>query len=1092
MSCYSTGPFDQTIFLGCSIISIDQNLAWGGDSSSTTVNLIQDNSAAFNANSLDSYDTYIDSIDSRTRDIDTASQAFNADNLDKTDPSKSLFRKIAKDLSDKSVSIGQESSYRGKVTVTGKQWYYPDPGFVGSSNFDIIGCAVGGNFNQIGFGGMIKNWSTSNKGIIQVEIQNFASVLKNTTLILKGYGGSISTLINNNALNGSIDAAVPSLEAGSYGASIYQGNAPNVINIYGHLGGGSDRGLAANAIYDALDILLNSSNRYQSPHNPYGALVTKAPFKRSTGSQLGTNTSWATRGNDTLSLYDIGFYPTKTAVDNKFRGLLSLDLSNIPRPPDGVYINDTSMDLLSFIDYCCKSAGVDYYVGGATPKSSNYTSGIGFGVIDSKKNIPLDGMTTYIDNLDADKKVTDYKYGEEYAESVTKTIILGGSQRRLHQMTTANWGMYRHSKIFNLSQANASSISNIFLPNGAGWLSYNISVRNNIYKEPDYQTQRGFDSSIGPPWRAFGNALISQTQNNFYSKQNGYRWVGTGSSAPTTKGNYSYDQNVVTGNYNIENDMIAPYFGQDKYGSVRSVALNGVTRQLSVAIPGYDIDSYFYNANGTYWVSEIELRSAANDFKSWWIYTSYRSRFGKPSSLGSLMYDYIADIYGDYGARQVFNYGYTNAQKSFQVFLDKFSSDYGGLPYNPEMLDVGHSYFFDSDLLSNMKGLHAFLKNLVDTHYGKTYMVRVSTDGYALTDSAWEEPGSPLDDLMIVGDSRSQNFTTADGRIKPILGFNSSDEFYGGDWYNPLILDSSNGVTLDYRYFRNTFPTDLNQPVPSLGLGEMRLAWGGIIPNARCRKTYVLSTVGSEFIYHNNIARVIMSAPNGGAFIVSDNDIQPVVHELMALRGNDFSGTIGAGALPIYTDIYNYILISAMGTPEEYFPGPRAALPVFAAVPMIDNYYSYGPWASHPGIIANDLFRTYSAQNVNNLVGKVNFEIDETLVPWEYGGMQSLDNAGMARAGDGDKYVQVLQYGSLTVADIVLDNMSIGSSISNGPICSSLRTNIGPDGLKTTYGFRTYTRKQGFYNKELADNIRTINQQKIKINQEWRAKLQGY
>ena len=106
--------------------------------------------------------------------------------------------------------------------------------------------------------------------------------------------------------------------------------------------------------------------------------------------------------------------------------------------------------------------------------------------------------------------------------------------------------------------------------------------------------------------------------------------------------------------------------------------------------------------------------------------------------------------------------------------------------------------------------------------------------------------------------------------------------------------------------------------------------------------------------------------------------------------------------------------------------------------------------------------------------------------------MSALDDAGMARAGEADKYVQVLQYGSLTVADIVLDGMSIGSKINDGPTCSSVKSTIGPDGITTTYGFRTYTRKLGFYNKELADNIRAINQARININQEWRAKSQGY
>jgi hypothetical protein len=52
-----------------------------------------------------------------------------------------------------------------------------------------------------------------------------------------------------------------------------------------------------------------------------------------------------------------------------------------------------------------------------------------------------------------------------------------------------------------------------------------------------------------------------------------------------------------------------------------------------------------------------------------------------------------------------------------------------------------------------------------------------------------------------------------------------------------------------------------------------------------------------------------------------------------------------------------------------------------------------------------------------------------------------------------------------------------------GPIVTSIKINIGDNGMTTTYGLRSFSRKLGFYNKEQADNIKNNNLAMLKQNQ---------
>jgi hypothetical protein len=188
---------------------------------------------------------------------------------------------------------------------------------------------------------------------------------------------------------------------------------------------------------------------------------------------------------------------------------------------------------------------------------------------------------------------------------------------------------------------------------------------------------------------------------------------------------------------------------------------------------------------------------------------------------------------------------------------------------------------------------------------------------------------------------------------------------------------------------------------------------------------------------------------------------------------------------------------------------PKAALPGFAAVPLVSNQHVYGPWINYPEkqkstifpFLLNDTNRKVA---IENMIGPVNLEVDNDLVPWNYGGMYALDMAAELKIQEKSTYQQFLETGQLSVpgypafslGDVLSEKKStiynyspIANSrggvdsltINRNPEFSSpsasnisnIQVNIGQQ-TETTYSFRTYQSKLSLYNKENSDRIKKL------------------
>jgi hypothetical protein len=132
---------------------------------------------------------------------------------------------------------------------------------------------------------------------------------------------------------------------------------------------------------------------------------------------------------------------------------------------------------------------------------------------------------------------------------------------------------------------------------------------------------------------------------------------------------------------------------------------------------------------------------------------------------------------------------------------------------------------------------------------------------------------------------------------------------------------------------------------------------------------------------------------------------------------------------------------------------PAPQLPSGIAVPLISNVDTYGPW-------------TYGTTP-----GKSNVIVDQTYVPWNFGGFDAMNAAAAAKVQDSISTMLVSESGDVEVVGI--PTASLGDVLSlDGPNITNIDVNYGIGGVTTKYQFRIFTPTFGTLGKGMADRIR--------------------
>ena len=490
------------------------------------------------------------------------------------------------------------------------------------------------------------------------------------------------------------------------------------------------------------------------------------------------------------------------------------------------------------------------------------------------------------------------------------------------------------------------------------------------------------------------------------------------------------------------------------------------------------------------------------------------------------------------------------------------------------------------------------------------------------TDGAWEEFGNMIDDTIVVGTPSYYSLSDDSGKIKPILGFNASDAY---DYFtsflcsNPAIragmalsgLDfgdlsvSSSKAELAYLSSQCgvTYPLI---DVASLSQNNFVLKASPVLhPDQHgsyrttfSRRLYHTASVESDFVFLNPYElkqpRVLVdlgaslhlnnSSNNYGTdpnlTVLATASMEDLCVYLRATATNPLSLDSGFvnTLLTRFMSVQTNAAIAAPSVFESqakyHSIAPKAAQPYFAAIPLKSNRHTYGPWINYPHIdrsviFADALSADAQLNAVENMIGGVKVEVDESLVPWNYGGMKFLDETALSKIYSELQYQQIIETATLSIPGIPilglgsafrvplskpkLSSLKPGVAYWNGknytvqkipfnyqqpiaipnpaanvprignptgnpildlipetnyttvsktynvlrlvsvsgnegslvaPIVSNISCNISPQSVTTSYNFRTYTQKLGFFNKENSDRIKYASLENIKRNKQ--------
>lgn len=316
----------------------------------------------------------------------------------------------------------------------------------------------------------------------------------------------------------------------------------------------------------------------------------------------------------------------------------------------------------------------------------------------------------------------------------------------------------------------------------------------------------------------------------------------------------------------------------------------------------------------------------------------------------------------------------------------------------------------------NVARLFKFVSDYANEYYGKKYMVRI-------------------DSIMAHRESETDRIIT---NVEPTEGGFIDEADYpqaiGNKWMpNDFIrLSTDDGRLQAYVRFDDADELDLSEISPNDYVLEANTVY------IKCTVDpiiYVLDLVTLDS------PRVIITLP--GRIYGEDkrNDFAGVLKDILGpafVVGGINGGLNGADMKRVFKELLTHwgadkLMLGKAGV---------ALLPDMAAIPLKSNVLTYGPWQAHG---AN---------------GKVDFEQNNELVPWIYGGFTALNQVGNALVSEALAGQVRGETGSITIPGAPEFNLG-DELIAGGPFITSVSVDIGTGGVTSTYRMETWTPRFG-------------------------------
>ena len=312
--------------------------------------------------------------------------------------------------------------------------------------------------------------------------------------------------------------------------------------------------------------------------------------------------------------------------------------------------------------------------------------------------------------------------------------------------------------------------------------------------------------------------------------------------------------------------------------------------------------------------------------------------------------------------------------------------------------------------------LYSFIRGIAEEFYGKQFMIslpivnstRDSETGVIYTDYTPKSNGFL---------SSSEYSSAVANNLVPIQYIDDDPD--KGFLVDPRFINEE-GKIIAYVRFNSLTGYDYSD-IPSQDL----------IINESYNSVFIRCTVLDYFVYRDQNTltspRAVIQLPGRVLMKTNENnpfDFHVVASFLYPSLKEKFGEEEANTKLTEFLDLPGSDLYSL-------FQNQIAVWPSFAAIGLESNQ-RYGPWS------------------VTGVNGKVVYEQDDTLVPWNFGSYTEMNNAAQSKVNQALSLYQVDEHGTVTFPGVPSND--IGSElITNGPIITNISVDVGSNGIKTTY-----------------------------------------
>lgn len=743
--------------------------------------------------------------------------------------------------------------------------------------------------------------------------------------------------------------------------------------------------------------------------------------------------------NAGMSWYDIAA-TTATVVNNisgssyggpiTYKGYkYKINLSNLPNIPTYYRINNGSINLLEFIGEVCSAGGHDFYIVLEEPTLGEVSDGwSGTFVIKtiSRINEPTAGkVQEFIESVGC---VISKNYGTEVRKDVHSKFVVGANLERIYFNypqdggdNSFDGGLIDSSEYINdtvLPFFGVDQYNNIITgatPSGEpNEYYFNIDVSD--LKDVGQFECIGFSggqylTSLGElkaarkgrgPWEVFlskraYNQYVIDPSGSFYSF---FR-------VPISSGG------EITGYNNLE-----------KYGYTYLVNIDKASEADSL-YPGTDKYIQYPHAGATSNFNNYFLRADALKVSS-----------GAKIGLARM-------LEGDLFTKSASNSDLKLAYEKFKaeggiLAQESLALSKNNVDLSSRAKDLGESF---NDNVTDK--VFRKIKGLADTYYNRKFMVSIPfTLGTIEPESTnIRMSQEPINEGYL--DESAWPVAYSSGLIPDISGINtlitSDNKFYPFVKYENCVVTRPNGKVFSSLYDFS----EISESDKIFGTPKPFTDASGFSPSGYLvYDCWIKCSVDEKTYFHDSETlfgpRAVIEIPGSVKRYIGPDAAsygQALIDYYNFSKGN-------GGAFKDDSSVNQEFFrkqFDKIGADDAYgHDGEPIQYATLYAIPLRSKILSYGPWYA----IGAD--------------GKVSYERNTELNPWNYGGFTAMNTAGLARVQDGVTNQTFSEAGSVTVPG--LPNLAFGDPlIGGGPYVTSINCSIGPNGKQTTYSFQAWS-----------------------------------